>query len=115
MSDIIMAEKGRSGLYNETPYRSMLDVALTSTAFQVRRSYYGIPGKIIIDVPLETITRVSLRRSIIMLFVVCVEVEWNDMDNQRKTLLFGSFKKRAWLAAFSQVGVNVLPQQQLRS
>jgi hypothetical protein len=69
----------------------------------------------IIDIPLEQITRVSLRRSAIMLFILCVEVEWQDRRNQRKTLLFWTFKRRAWLDAFAQAGVTVLPEQPLRA
>lgn len=109
-----MHEEGRSGIYNATPYRSMLEVECTAERFTVRHSLYGIRGATIIDIPVAAITQVCLRRSIMMLFARCIEVEFVDSGQQRKTLLFGSFKKRQWLAAFAQAGINVLPQQPLR-
>jgi hypothetical protein len=50
-----------------------------------------------------------------MLFMLCIEVEFIDASGHGKTLLFGSFKKRQWLAAFAQAGINVIPQQPLRA
>ena len=109
-----MRETGKSGIYNATPYRAMLDVELTTERFTVHRSFYGIRGKTLVDIPIDVLHHVCLRRSIILLFFLCLEVAWTGPDGHPKTVILGTFKRQRWLKAFAERGISVLPQQPLR-
>ena len=108
-----MKETWRSGSYRGSQYGKCLDIELDSERFSIVVRIFGVIKITEIDIPPSAIISVTSRRSLLAFFQkgIAVKLRINPRYPRSKiaTLFFLSRRQQEWFAAFTALGVPVLP------